>query len=724
MSAVICSSYPLTFSQQECFHQLLEGRCLNPHALLGIHEGILRVWRPDADCIHVDIQGRTYELQKEHPAGLFSLALPSSTHPCDYKIYHNDGRKTRDPYAFPCSLGDWDTYLWNQGTHYEIHQVLGANPQTLHGVQGTRFAVWAPNARGVSLVGDFNHWDGRQYPMAHRGDSGVWELFVPDIGPGEKYKFQIRGRDGEVRTKIDPFAKQLQARPKNACIVADTKAFSWEDHEWIERRRHFGKKEQPTLIYEVHLGSWKRDEQGFINYRTLAHQLSEYCHYMGFTHVELLPVSEHPLDESWGYQVTGYYAPTSRHGSLEDFQYFVNHLHLQNIGVIIDWVPGHFPSDGDALALYDGTHLFEHADPKEGFHPHWNTHIFNLGRREVTNFLIGSALFWIEHLHVDALRVDAVASMLYRDYGREEGEWVPNCHGGRENLEAVEFLKHFNSIVHERNPGVWTIAEESTSFPKVTVPASQDGLGFDFKWNMGWMNDTLHYFSKDPIYRKHHHNDLTFGLLYAFSENFILTLSHDEVVHGKRSLLCKMPGDEWQKFAGLRLLYTYMGCQPGKSLYFMGGDVGQWTEWDSQKMMEWHLLDYPTHRGLNNCIRAMNHLVKETPAFWEKDHDPQGFEWVDFGDSENCIISYLRKGKTSQLLCVHNFTPQVHEDYFLKCPGVRRIREIFSSDAEEFGGSGVRNRENLIIYGSDVTPRGLNLRIAPLATMVFEVEFR
>jgi 1,4-alpha-glucan branching enzyme len=622
-----------------------------------------------------------------------------------------------DPYAFSPTFGELDQHLLGRGVHYQLYQALGAHTLEHQGVLGTKFAVWAPNAQAVALVADFNHWDGRVNPMRSMGSSGVWELFVPGVGQGEKYKFEIRTQEGHLRLKADPCASWSEMRPRNASVVWDVNGFAWSDQAWMERRSWGRGQSRPMVVYEVHLGSWKKDGGEFLNYRTLAHQLAAYCKEMHFTHVELLPITEHPLDESWGYQVTGFYAVTARYGTPTDFQYFVNYMHQEGIGVFLDWVPAHFPMDDFSLAQFDGSYLYEHEDPRKGYHPHWNTYIFNYGRTEVSNFLLASALYWLESMHVDGLRVDAVASMLYLDYGRQGGEWIPNAYGGRENLEAIEFLKHLNAVVHERCPGALVCAEESSSFMGVTHPLEWGGLGFDMKWNMGWMNDTLRYFHKDPIYRPYHHNDLTFGLLYAFSERFMLVLSHDEVVHGKKSLLSKMPGDDWQKFANLRLLYSYMLCQPGKKLLFMGGEIGQWSEWYCKEELHWFLLQYARHQGMQRLVREMNALYQERPELWEFDREARGFEWIDFADTHNSVVSYLRKNASSALVCVHHFSPACHESYVIRLPHVRAIRELFSSDRAEYGGSGVVNAAPAILE------QGVQVRLAPLATMVFEVRF-
>jgi 1,4-alpha-glucan branching enzyme len=667
----------------------------SPHETLGLHEvgqgKVIRLWRPGAEHVHLEVWGKVFEAHAMGE-GLFEFEVPRDVGLLDYRIYHGDGRLGHDPYAFWPTFGEVDAHLFNAGVHYELYKVLGGRITYHQGCVGAKFAVWAPGARSVALVGDINGWDGSMLPMRSMGVSGVWELFVPGMTEGELYKFEIMTEEGAVLIKSDPYALYAEQRPHTASRLFDIDQFKWS--EWKGR--------DVRAIYEVHLGSWRRG----LSYRELAHQLSEYCVEMGFSHVEILPIMEHPLDESWGYQVTGFFAATSRFGTPRDFQYFVNHMHEKGIGVILDWVPGHFPVDTFALSQFDGTYLYEHADPRQGFHPHWNTSIFNFGRKEVSNFLIASALFWLDVMHVDGLRVDAVASMLYLDYGRSE--WIPNVYGGRENLEAIEFLKHLNSIVHERFPQAIMCAEESTSFPGVTST-----LGFNYKWNMGWMNDTLRYFHKDPIYRHYHQDDLTFGLIYAFSEKFILVLSHDEVVHGKGSLLSKMPGDDWQKFANLRLLYSYMICQPGKKLLFMGGELGQWSEWSSHGEIAWHLLQYDRHQYLQKCIRDLNHLYKDSPALWHDESD--GFEWVDFRDAHNSVLIYLRKGKKQSYLCIHNFTPNTQDHYFVKFPGKRQLKEVMNTDRQEYGGSGKTN--GLITAGDD----GFHVKMAPLATLIFAI---
>jgi 1,4-alpha-glucan branching enzyme len=692
----------------------------DPHHTLGIHslndkEKVIRLLSPDTSQLFIDVEGKKVEVKKVCQGDIFEVVVPSSITRNSYKIYHKNGMLAEDPYAFPSTFGEIDSHLFRRGVHYRLYEVLGGRVCRHEGVLGVKFSVWAPSALFVSLVGDFNNWDDRATPMRKVGDSGVFEIFVPGLGSGEKYKFAIVTQEGITKLKSDPLGVYSQLRPNNASIVFDVDGYEWQDAEWMKKREGRDACEKMN-VYEVHLASWKGGDP-FPNYRELAHELAPYIKEMGFTHIELLPISEHPLDESWGYQVSGFYAATSRYGTPADFQYFVDHMHKNEIGVILDWVPAHFPMDDFSLASFDGTALYEHANPQQGYHPHWKTYIFNYGRYEVSNFLIANALFWMDKMHIDGLRVDAVASMLYLDYGRKEGQWVPNIHGGRENLEALEFLKHLNAIVHEEHPKVIMIAEESTSFKGVTHPLAFEGLGFDLKWNMGWMNDTLYYFKTDPLYRRYEHGCLTFGMLYAFSERFMLVLSHDEVVHGKASLLSKMPGDDWQKFAGLRLLYSYMMCHPGKKLLFMGGEIGQWNEWGCKHSLSWDLLENPPHKGVQNLVKGLNHFYQKNPALWEKDFEPEGFSWVGLSDEKNSIISYLRKGKSQVLLCVHNFTPVYFKEYHIPLANIEEITEVFSSDREEYGGSGKLNASISI-------QEGLFIQVAPLATMIFEVTFR
>ncbi len=700
----------------------------DPHRYLGIHtlpEGkkVIRLLRPGAREVYFQLKGEVAQAQKVHPFGIFESVVPDDTTYKDYKVYHQNGLLAEDPYAFWPTFGEMDGYLFRKGVHYELYKVMGGRLTVQQGVKGVQFAVWAPSARGVALVADFNFWDGRANPMRSMGHSGVWELFVPGLAEGERYKFEIRTPSGDLEIKADPFALQSELRPLTASVIADVNRHKWGDNEWIQKRPKRSDA-APMLIYEVHLGSWRKPSGESLKYRQIADELALYCKEMGFTHVEIMPIAEHPLDESWGYQISGFFAVTSRYGTPEDFQYFVDRLHQEGIGVIVDWVPAHFPTDRFSLSRFDGTALYEHEDPRQGFHPHWSTNIFNYGRHEVSNFLIANALFWFGQMHIDGLRVDAVASMLYLDYGRNHGEWIPNRYGGNENVEAIEFLKHLNSIVHSYYPGVMTIAEESTAFTGITTPLEKNGLGFDYKWNMGWMNDTLRYFSKDPLFRNYHQNELTFGLLYAFSEKFILVLSHDEVVHGKRSLLSKMPGDYWQKFANLRLLYSYMICQPGKKMLFMGGELGQWNEWWCKEEIHWHLLRYPSHDGLKRMVQDINRLYLSREQFWTNDFDYSGFEWVDFSDTTNCVITYKRKSQSvTQLLCVHNFTPSTVSKYRLRLPHLAFAKEIFNTDNPLYGGSGKMNETVELIKDHEGKTESLEIILSPLATLIFEISY-
>ncbi|MBB63704.1 MAG: 1,4-alpha-glucan branching enzyme [Waddliaceae bacterium] len=705
---------------------LVSGNHRDPHRVLGLHptgDGakIVRVFRPGASYLYIQALGRTVEMTQEHPAGVFTYRLPAEAGAKDYRIYHHNGLLGHDPYALNPTFTQVDQYLFLGGVHYELYRKMGARLMEHEGMEGVSFVVWAPNAWQVSVVGQFNHWDGRQNPMRVLGDSGIWELFIPGLREGELYKFSIKTRDGRTILKADPYALAAEMRPATASRVTNANSFRWTDQEWIERRKQGHALKRPMNIYELHLGSWKKNGSQWLNYREIAKELVSYCKKMAFTHVELMPISEHPLDESWGYQVTGFYAVTSRYGSVEDFQFFVNELHKNGIGVFLDWVPGHFPVDDFGLRCFDGTHLYEHADPRQGMHPHWGTCIFNYSRKEVSNFLIANALFWMDLMHIDGLRVDAVASMLYLNYGREDIEWVPNEYGGSENIAAIEFCKHLNSIVHQRHPGILMIAEESSTFPGVTHSVSNGGLGFDLKWNMGWMNDTLEYMATDPLFRKFEHEKLTFGQLYAYTENFVSVLSHDEVVHGKASLLAKMPGDEWRKFANLRLLYSYMLCQPGKQLLFMGGELGQWTEWNEHRECEWSLLQYPKHKALHYMIQKINHFYLQHPALWERDHEAGGFEWVHCDDRDNSVLTYQRKGFKEKLLCVHNFTPQYHPEYYLPLAEVKKLELLFSTDSLEFEGSG--KGENTVRMHKDENGKicGVSIEVAPLSTMIFDL---
>lgn len=689
----------------------------DPHATLGLREKSIRLWRPDLASCFLELKGKIVEAAPIQ-SGLFEFATDEGIAREEYRIYLPNGKLVRDPYTFLPQLGELDLHLFSQGVHYELYNHLGAKVREIEGIKGTLFCVWAPNAKSVHVVGDFNHWDDRIHPLRSLGFTGLWELFIPGVEEGTGYKFAIRTNEGECRYKIDPVAHFAEMRPKDASRVFDVSRFSWSDQKWMETRHCFRNEDTPINVYEVHLGSWKKENGCFLNYKAAAHLLADYCLEMGYTHVELMGVCEHPLDESWGYQITGFFAPTSRFGTPEDFQYFVNHLHNKNIGVFLDWVPSHFPTDDNSLARFDGTHLYEHQDSRQGYHPHWNTLIFNYGRVEVVNFLIASALFWFDKMHIDGLRVDAVASMLYLDYGRNEGEWIPNQYGNNFNLEAITFLKHLNSIIHHRFPDVLMIAEESTAFSGVTKSVEEGGLGFDLKWNMGWMNDTLSFmtmeFGDRPSYFQ---SKLTFVMWYAFCEKFLLVLSHDEVVHGKRSLLAKMPGFDWDKFAGLRLMISFMICMPGKKLLFMGAELGQWSEWDCTGELHWYLLQYDRHSQHKACIQALNKFYLSTPALHKGEFHWGCFEWVDFHDGENLVISYLRKEEGKKLLCLHHFKLGLLENYRLKLRNVKNLLLLLNTDRAEWGGSG-----KMVSY-TIIDKEEIELTIPSLATLVFEVQF-
>jgi 1,4-alpha-glucan branching enzyme len=679
----------------------------SPHSVLGAHPGpegvTIRVLRPAACEIHVLLDGGEppVELEQIHPGGVFQGVLEGAELPVHYRLevdYGSAGTFTiEDPYRFSPSIGELDLHLIGEGRHREVYDKLGAHPRELDGVQGVAFAVWAPAARAVSVVGDFNSWDGRLHTMRTLGSSGVWELFLPDIPPGSRYKYEILGADGELRLKADPYARETEVPPLTASVVNQAShAWSAGDAKFLDARSQREPLSQPMSIYEVHLGSWRLNslqDNRSLSYAELADELCDYVTELGFTHVELLPVMAHPFSGSWGYQVTGYYAPTPNYGSPDDFRAFVDRMHRNGVGLILDWVPAHFPRDEFALARFDGTALYEHADPRRGAHPDWGTLVFNFGRHEVRNFLIANALFWLREYHVDGIRVDAVASMLYLDYSRRAGEWIPNEFGGREDLDAVSFLKELNEVLYGDQPGIVSAAEESTAWPGVSRPTYLGGLGFGFKWNMGWMHDTLAYFSQDPIYRRYHHHELTFSLMYAFSENFILPLSHDEVVHGKGSLINKMPGDKWQKLANLRTLYAYMWAHPGKKLLFMGCEFAQESEWSHERSLDWHLLEAPEHAGIQALVRDLNRLYRSEPALWEVDADPSGFWWLEPNDADRNIIAFARASRDGErvLAFVANLSPVPQTNYRLGLPRACRWREAINTDSTFYGGSDVGN---------------------------------
>ncbi len=707
---------------------------LGPHIVQG-DRVLVRTIQPYAASVSVAIEGRSFPAELVHSGGIFEVLLPADYHhlgPNDYHLSigwdHGGVTQIVDPYAFPPLLSDFDLHLLGEGSHWQSYEKLGAHVREISGLQGVQFAVWAPNALRVSVVGDFNRWDGRVNSMRLRGNSGVWEIFIPELKEGMIYKYEIRSRLGELPfLKADPYAFEAELRPKSGSVVATLEGYGWNDDAWMKAR---GRREwlaAPVSIYEVHLGSWRRaseENNRWLSYREIADQLIPYVKQMGFTHIELLPVMEHPFDASWGYQTIGYFAATSRYGTPKDFMYLVDRCHQENIGVLLDWTPAHFPADAHGLAEFDGTHLYEHADPRQGRHPDWGTLVFNYGRSEVRGFLLSSALFWLDKYHIDGLRVDAVASMLYLDYSRRAGEWIPNEFGGRENLAAIAFLKRLNEVANERHPGVLMVAEESTAWPAVSRPTYLGGLGFTLKWNMGWMNDTLSYFAHEPIHRKYHHNRMTFSMLYAFTENFVLPLSHDEVVHGKRSLIDKMPGDLWLQFANLRLLFAYMWAHPGKKLLFMGGEFAQRSEWFHAVSLEWNLLQYPEHRGMQHLIADLNAIYRREPALHEVDFEWQGFQWIDCNDADASVLSFIRRARNAQesLVIVANFTPVARENYRVGVPEPGWYREIFNSDAHYYAGSNYGNGGG--VMAEPVRWMGMEyslpLRLPPLAAVYFK----
>lgn len=727
----------ISVANEAAVNAILEARHGDPFGFLGMHvvRGaiVVRVFLPWAKRVEV-VDANTGELVAElprvHREGFFAGTVGGRHHLFAYRLRAETERgsvEIEDPYRFPKVLGDLDVHLLAEGNHLHAYEKLGAHCIEMDGVPGVSFAVWAPNAQRVSVVGGFNDWDGRRHPMRLRHSCGVWELFLPHLVAGQPYKYEILGAQGRVLPlKADPYARQAEQPPKTASVVAAPSHHDWRDRAWMEARWQHNDRQAPVSIYEVHLGSWRRKAErggGFLTYRELADELVPYVRDMGFTHIEVLPITEFPFDGSWGYQPIGLFAPTSRFGTPDDFRYFVDSCHAAGIGIWLDWVPGHFPTDEHGLAWFDGTALYEHADPRQGFHQDWNTLIYNYGRREVTNFLYSSALYWAQEFHLDGIRVDAVASMLYLDYSRKAGEWVPNQFGGRENLDAIAFLRRMNELVFGQGNGATTAAEESTAWPMVSRPVYVGGLGFGFKWNMGWMHDTLSFISKQPIHRKYHHNDLTFGLLYAFQENFILPLSHDEVVHGKGSIFGRMPGDRWQRFANIRAYYAFMWTHPGKKLLFMGSEFAQEREWNHDASLDWHLLDDPMHRGVQMLVRDLNRLYRATPALHLFDSEPEGFAWIDASNWEESIISYLRRGRAPEdlVLVVCNFTPVPREGYRIGVPRAGRWRERINTDAGDYGGSGIGNAGE--VHADDVPmhgqPHSLNLKLPPLATVIF-----
>jgi 1,4-alpha-glucan branching enzyme len=711
--------------------RLIEARHHDPFAVLGQHEedgaSVVRAFLPRAEEAWV-AEGN-HPMERLPGTDLFQWRGRDPGLPRHYRLIWRDGDHhehiAHDPYSYPPQLPDFDLHLFSEGRHWNAYRFLGAHAHEVDGVAGALFALWAPNAGRVSVVGDFNGWDGRCHPMRVRHGFGVWELFIPDLEPGVLYKFELRNRDsGQVFLKTDPYGQRFELRPGTAAIVPHGRPFPWTDASWMAGRAVRDWRHAPMSIYEVHLGSWQRGDEGeFLNYRELARRLVEYVAWMGFTHLELMPVAEYPYDPSWGYQATGYHAPTSRFGSPDDFRHLVDLCHGAGIGVLVDWVPAHFPKDAHALARFDGTSLYEHEDPRLGEHQDWSTLIFNLGRNEVHNFLLSSAMYWLQELHVDGLRVDAVASMLYLDYSRQEGEWLPNRYGGRENLEAIDFLRQLNVVVHDQCPGVLMMAEESTSWPQVSRPVHLGGLGFDLKWNMGWMNDTLRYLGEEPIHRSYHQDLLTFSMLYCFTENFVLPFSHDEVVHGKGSMLNKMPGDEWQRFANLRALYVYQFTHPGKKLLFMGTEFGQGLEWNSAGVLDWYVLEYPFHQGVQRLVRDLNALYLRSRALHYLEFDWQGFEWIDCHDSQQSVLCFLRWAGEAFLVVVANLTPVPRHGYRIGVPRPGRYREVLNSDSAHYGGSNLGNSGRMLLAEERPwmnRPWSLDLTLPPLGVLVLE----
>ena len=721
----------LVYSEEDEPHDFLGG-----HYVLG---GILiQAYLPGMDNIKkICAVVKIGDAFKEHPmelmdeTGFYAVlirSLKKVKYSYYYKVYTTDGESYEmyDPYCYEPTVSSNDIKKHNAGILYDSYKVLGAHMRTINGVKGVSFAVWAPNAIRVSVVGDFNNWDGRRHQMRRLAEGGIFELFIPGVKEGAVYKYELKLKGDIIKFKADPYGFGAELRPATASVVRSISGFKWTDDEWVEKRKEFQGKDKPLSIYEVHLGSFRKPDDGreFYNYRELAPMIADYVLKMGYTHIEVMPVMEHPLDESWGYQVVGYYAPTSRYGTAHDLMYFMDHMHQKGIGVILDWVPAHFPKDDHGLAEFDGTCLYEHLDPRQGYHPHWKTSIYNYGRPQVSNYLLANALYWLKEYHADGIRMDAVASMLYLDYGKQDGGWVANIYGGNENLEAVEFLKHFNSIHGKNDDGTIVIAEESTAWPRVSGSLDEDGLGFDYKWNMGWMNDFTEFMRYDPLFRTGHYTELTFSMIYAYSEKFILVFSHDEVVHGKSSMLAKMPGNNWAKFANLRAAYGYMMTHPGKLLSFMGQDIGEWDEWNEKRSVEWDLLEYDEHRQLNLYVSDMLSFYKKHPALYEHDNEIEGFEWINNISANECIIVFLRKCESETLLTVCNFANISRDQYKIGVPFPGKYKEIFNSDDVKYGGTGYVNPRVKVskVDECDTRPDSLRIKVAPLSVSVFRYD--
>ncbi len=718
----------------EVLHKVQHGVHHDPFEWMGIHPDgkhfSVRAFLPTAESVELDGIGPMQRIEGSDGFVIKLSAAQRNSLPAHYCLNwiekgNGNQHRTLSPYSFAPLLSEFDLNLFSAGKHLHIYRILGAHLTTVDGIDGCLFALWAPNVKRVSVIGSFNGWHGLRHPMRNRGNSGVWELFVPGLCAGDRYKFEIRSQQGELLHKSDPYAQAMGMRPDTTSLIPASSTHHWQDRIWLDSRAHWQWLHKPMSIYEVHIGSWRRHDDGsFLSYRDLAEQLVPYVRELGYTHIELLPITEHPLDESWGYQVCGYFSPTSRHGSADDLRYFIDTCHKHGIGVLLDWVPAHFPRDAFALARFTGETCYEYGDPNKGEHQDWGTLIFNYNRNEVRNFLIASAVYWIEEFHIDGLRVDAVASMLYLDYSRKHGQWTPNMYGGREHLEAMDFLRNLNEIVHANYPGVLTLAEESTDWPMVSRPTSMGGLGFSMKWNMGWMHDTLSYMQSDPVYRRFHQNQLTFSQLYAYTENFVLPLSLDEVVHMKRSMLDKMPGDVWQKFANLRALYAYQYAHPGKKLLFMGGEFGQWNEWSESKPLDWMIAGMDKHAGLCNLVRDLNRVYRELPALHAYDFNAEGFQWLSCDDAQNSVLAFMRKSDHEYVVCVFNLTPVPREHYLIGVPHAGAYVELLNTDAAWYGGTDVGNngRVEAMPYANHGYPHALSLTLPPLAGIILRRE--